>query len=455
MENKMGVMPIPKLLVTMAAPMMVSMLILACYNVVDSYFVAKINEDALTALSLVFPLQNLMIAMNIGIAVGINAMIARSLGMGDPELVSRTAMQGLILTFCGYLIFLVVGFTAVRPFMESQTDVPRIIDYGADYLRICCVFAFGAFFQVNFERMIQASGRTLATMFTQGAGALLNMVLDPLFIFYFDMGVKGAAVATVVSQCAGCLFAMAVHFCMNRDVKLHLRYLKPDTRIMGKILYIGIPSAMMMSVGSVMVFLLNKILIGFSTTAVAVFGVYFKMQSFVLMPVMGMNNGMIPILGYNYGAGKLDRITDTLKLAFKLALCFMAMGVILFQSFPVWLLNMFEASPDMLAIGVPALRIICLHFPLAGICIPIGACFQALGRGMYSLYTSILRQLGALIPIAWVLSLFGNVDLVWFAFLGAEVVSLTVSIHFLKKTFLSVGACFTMKNGRTWPVLNK
>ena len=452
-ENKMGVTPIPKLLLNMAAPMVVSMLILACYNVVDSYFVAQISENAVTALSLAFPIQNLLMAVSLGLAVGVNALLARFLGQKQQDMVNRVAMQGLLLAAIGYVLFLLLGAFGMEVYMRNQTDIAEIAAYGTDYLRICLMVSIGVFIQVTFERILQATGRTLCTMMTQGFGALLNIVLDPIFIFTLDFGVSGAAIATVISQCMGALLAFLVNKKMNPDVHFRLKNLPPDWKMMGKILYIGIPSMLMMSVSSVMVFCMNWILIGFSTTAVAVYGLYFKMQSFVLMPAMGMNNGMMPILAYNYGAGNIDRIPQTIQLAAKIDVCFLVLGLLIFQIFPAQLLLIFDASPYLLEIGVPALRIISLHFPVAALCIPLSGSFQALGRSMYSLYTSLARQLGALIPLAWVLSLSGSLDAVWFSYLGAELISLTMSLIFAKKTMAEIHAQFHLPKGHAWPKL--
>jgi len=450
-ENRMGSMPIPRLLISMAAPIMISMMIQALYNVVDSFFVAKISENALTGVSLAFPVQNLMMSVALGIGVGVNALCSRSLGEKDQPGAERIAMQGMLMAVLSFLIFLLLGLFAVRPFMMSQTDIGEIVEYGSEYLRICCCCSIGVFIQIINERILQSTGRTLCTMFTQGTGAIINIILDPIFIFGLfgcpAMGVRGAAVATVIGQCCAALFALILNLTLNKDLRLRVGNLLPRLRIMGRILFIGFPSMAMMAISSVMIFFLNRILLGFSATAAAVFGVYFKLQSFVFMPIFGMNNGMVPIIGYNYGAGNLERINKTYRLAVLYAIGIMCLGLLLFQLEADWLLTLFEASPEMLAMGVPALRIISVHFPLAGFCIVTSSLLQALGRSMYSLYSSILRQLGALLPAAWLLSLSGNLDLVWLAYPISELVSLLFCLLFRARTMRGVNQEFLQRQG--------
>lgn len=437
-ENKMGIMPVNRLLVTMSLPMVISMLVQALYNVVDSIFVAMINEDALTAVSLAFPIQNLFIAVGSGVGVGINALLSRALGQKDQNQVNRVAVQGLFLITLCFGLFLIFAFTGVRLFMSSQTDIARIIDYGDAYLRICCIFSFGIFFQLTFEKLLQATGRTFYTMITQGIGAVINIILDPILIFGLlglpKMGIAGAAAATVLGQITAALLALVFNLKKNIDIHFSLKKFRPDKKVISSILYIGVPSILMMAISSVMTFGLNKILIAFSSTAVAVFGVYFKLQSFIFMPVFGLNNGMVPVVAYNYGARKEDRIHRTIRYSVCYAVGIMLLGVVLFQMVPGPLLQLFSASDHMIFIGIPALRIISIHFAMAGFSIIASSVCQALGTSVYSLIISLVRQLVVLLPVAWFLSLTGNINAVWWAFPVAELVSVLMCIFFLRRT---------------------
>lgn len=436
-ENKMGVMPINKLLITMSGPMMISMLVQALYNVVDSIFVAKISENALTAVSLAFPVQSVLIAIGGGMCVGVNALLSKSLGAKDYEMVNKTAVNGIFMSVLNWIIFIIVGIFVSRPFFLSQTKDAEIVGYGTEYLTIVCCFSIGIFMQFIFERLLQSTGRTLQTMFSQTAGAVVNLILDPIFIFGLfglpAMGVKGAAIATVTGQIVAGILAFIINFKVNKDVKVSFKGFKPDFAIIKKIYAVGLPSIIMQSIGSVMVFGINKILIAFSSTATAVFGVYFKLQSFVFMPIFGLNNGMVPIVAYNYGAEKRSRMIKTIKLSVIYAFVIMSLGTLVFELIPDKLLLMFEASDHMLSMGIPALRIICCHFPVAAFCIIIGSVFQALGRAVYSMINSIMRQLVVLLPAAYFLSLTGEVNNVWWAFLIAEVMSFVVTLFFLFK----------------------
>ena len=419
-ENKMGVMPVGKLLVNMAGPMIVSMLVQALYNVVDSMFVARVNEDALAALSLAFPMQNLMIAVASGLGVGMNAMISRSLGEKRHDWANRYAMQGILLEVIGYIAFLLIGLFAARPFIAVQAGgMERITDYGTVYLTICCACSFGFFLQMTMERILQSTGRTMLTMITQSTGAVINIILDPSLIFGLlgapQLGVAGAAIATVIGQCIAGSLALFFNLTRNHDVRLQIGLLRPHKESLWHILAIGIPSILMMSIGSLMTFCVNKILIVFSSTAVAVFGVYFKLQSFVFMPVFGLNNGLVPIVSYNYGARKRERMNTAIRLAFRTAVCIMLVGFLIFQLMPDKLLLLFGASEDMLGIGIPALRIISISFLVAGICVVSGSVCQALSKGLYSLLISFGRQIVVLVPAAFILAQFGVVDLVWLA----------------------------------------
>ena len=430
-ENKMGVMPINKLLLSMALPIVASMLVQALYNIVDSIFVARVSEDALTAVSLAFPMQNLLISTAVGLGVGINALLSRSLGQKNAEAANKAASNGIFLSAIGYIIFLIISFTLIRPYYVMQSGEGHITEMGIDYLVIVTGVSFGVFAQITFERILQATGRTLCTMFTQMLGAIINIILDPILIFGLlgmpEMGVTGAAVATVIGQIAAGIFAIVLNHKMNTDVKISFKGFKPDSNIIKSILIVGVPSIIMSSVGSVMTFGMNKILIAFSSTAVAVFGVYFKLQSFVFMPVFGLNNGMIPIVSYNYGAKRPDRMMKTIKLSMVYAVSIMICGLIVIQLFPEAMLRLFDASEQMMAIGTIALRIISISFVFAGACIVLSATFQALGNGMFSMFVSIIRQLVVLLPAAYLLSLSGDVNMIWWSFPIAEIASVIIT----------------------------
>ncbi len=438
-ENKMGYMPVKKLIISMSLPMMVSMLVQALYNIVDSIFVSQISEAALTAVTVAFPLQNLMIAVGSGTGVGINALLSRSLGEKNQEQVDKAANTGIFLNLISFGLFLVLGAFASRPFVATQTGDPQIIEYGVTYLRYVCMLSFGLFFQMTFERLLQSTGMTLQSMVSQLAGALFNIIMDPVLIFGFgpfpEMGVAGAAIATVLGQCfAACLGLILnlrynsrwIHFSMKK-------VLHPNRSTVRMIYYVGVPSILMMSIGSVMTYLMNLILSAFSSTAVAVFGVYFKLQSFFFMPIFGLNNGLIPVLAYNLGAREEKRIKDSLSFALKLAVVIMCVGTLVFELVPGNLLMMFNASEQMAAIGIPALRIIAVHFPLAAFGIILSSTFQAFSKSFYSLIVSVCRQLLVLIPVAWLLAQLGNLDIVWFCFPIAEVVSLIVTVILYRK----------------------
>jgi putative efflux protein, MATE family len=441
-ENKMGVMPVNKLLISMSLPMMISMLVQALYNIVDSVFVAQISENALTAVSLAFPLQNLMIAFAGGTAVGVNALLSRSLGEKNQEHVNQTAMNSIFIFCMTAIVFMIGGLTLSHLFFTVQTTDAEIISSGVQYAYIVVGCSFGLFFQFLFERLLQATGRTFLTMITQGLGAIINIILDPIFIFgYFGlprMGVAGAALATVLGQIIACSLAIIFNIKFNHDIHFHLRGFRPSMTIIKQIYSVGIPSIIMQSIGSVMTFGMNKILITFSTTATAVFGVYFKLQSFVFMPVFGLNNGMIPIIAYNLGAKQKERMFDTIRLARIYATVLMILGLIAFEAIPGVLLSFFNASEAMISIGTPALRIIAIHFIFAGYCIVCGAVFQAVGKGTYSLLTSLIRQLFVLLPCAYILSLFGNINLIWLCFPIAEISSAITSTILFNKIKRSI-----------------
>ncbi|MBQ7292946.1 MAG: MATE family efflux transporter [Clostridia bacterium] len=440
-ENKMGVMPIGKLIFTMSIPMIISMLVQAVYNVVDSIFVARYSEVALSAVNYSFPAQNLMIGVATGTGVGVNALLSRSLGEKNSERANKVAANGIILAMVGYLVFLLFGLFGARWFIAFQTSDAAIIEAGHAYLSTCCIFAFGIFGEIMFERLMQATGRTVYTLFTQGVGAVVNIIFDPIFIFgYFgfpEMGVKGAAMATVLGQIVAFVMGIILNHFKNKDIKLELKKFKPDLEIIGGIYAIGVPSMIMMCIGSFTTTSVNKILQSFERlgkgigeTAVNVFGVYFKLQSFAFMPIFGLNNGVIPIISYNYGAKRRDRVMRTIRLSVTTIVCIMLAALAVFNLFPETLLGFFKSEggnfDNMLAIGVPALRTISLSYIFAGICIGFTSVFQALGKGIYATIMSFARQLVVLVPAAYLLSLTDNVDMVWWSYPIAEVMSVAV-----------------------------
>ncbi len=438
-QNKMGIMPINKLLLTMSLPMMVSMLVQALYNIVDSVFVAQISENAFTAVSMAFPVQNLMISVASGTAVGVNALLSRYLGAKEYEGASSVARHGIMLVFISYIIFALLGFFFSEMFFKAQTDNAEILECGTTYLKVCTVMSFGLFGQIIFERLLVSTGKTLFSMTSQIVGAVTNIILDPIMIFglfgFPKLGVAGAALATVVGQVFGCILALLFNVFKNKEISIGFGNFKFSLKTVGNIYSIGVPSIIMMSITSVTVFALNKILMAFSSTAVAVLGAYFKFQSFVFMPIFGLNNGMIPIVAYNYGAKNKERVLKTIKCALLYAVCIMAIGIFVFWVFPDKLLLMFKAKGDMMTFGIEALRIISLSFTFAGVCIIISSVFQALGHGVSSMIMSIIRQIVVLIPAAYLLSLTGYVGAVWWSYPIAEIASVVTGLIFLKKIY--------------------
>lgn len=446
--DKMGTMPINKLLISMAVPMMLSMMMNALYNVVDSIFVARLSEDALTAVSLAFPLQNIMISVGVGIGVGVSALLSRKLGQGEQKTADQFAMQGFVLSGTAYVIFLIIGLLLLPLYVSSQVDTTLdnaqvVIDDCIAYLRICCLMSFGLFLTTLMEKLLNATGRTLYTMVIQMVGAITNIILDPILIFGLlgapKMGVEGAALATVLGQIFSGLLGLTMNLRKNHDIHFQIPLLKPDFRKMGEILKISIPSILMASIGSILTYFLNIILYGFSSTAVAVYGVYFKLQSFVFMPIFGLNNGMVPIIAYNYGAGNKERIHRTVRLSMMYAVGIMVIGLLVFHFFPRQLLLMFNASEDMMSIGIPAMRIMSLSFSFAGICVISSSVCQAFGFAIYSLLISVARQLLILLPCIYFLSLTGVLTNIWFAWPIAEVASLVASLLFLKRVYRKTG----------------
>ena len=443
-ENKMGTMPVGKLLLAMGLPMMASMLFQALYNVVDSIFVARLGQDALNAVSLALPLQNLMIAVGGGLGVGMNALLSRSLGEKKFEIADRAANTSIFLAIMASIIFALIGVFVSRPFFALQTANENIIRYGVDYTSICLGVSFGIFLQFTAERMLQATGRTVLSMCTQVLGAVINMIMDPILIFglfgFPRLEVAGAAVATVLGQIVAAIAGLILNKKLNDDVHLRISHIRWHSWTVKEIFRVGFPSMLMMSVGSVTTFTMNKILMGFSEAATAVYGAYFKLQNFIFMPVFGLNNACVPIVSYNYGAARLDRLKKAVKYTICTAICIMVCGTLLFESVPEVLLGFFNPSAEMLSIGAVALRIVGIHFPLAGFCIIAGSVCQAIGNPLHSLLISVGRQIVVLLPVAYLMSLTGNLNLVWFAFPIAEGVSLMLSTFFLRKTLKKANA---------------
>ena len=439
-ENKMGTMPVNRLLVTMSLPMVISMLVQAMYNIVDSIFVSMISQSALTAVSMAFPVQNLIIAVSAGTCVGVNALLSRSLGEHNQKNADSAAANGVFLAFLGFVAFALFGLFGSRLFFESQTDNQEIIRLGTQYLQICCIFSMGIFGEMMFERILQSTGRTIYSMITQGTGAIINIILDPILIFgligFPRMGIQGAAAATVFGQIVAMLLALMFNATMNHDVTIRFKGFTPNGRTIRLIYAVGVPSIILQSIGSVMTFGMNKILIAFSEKAVAVFGVYFKLQSFIFMPIFGLNNGMIPIVAYNYGAKSKKRIMATVRMSIYIAVGIMLIGLVVFQLFTRDLLMMFQADENMLAIGVPALRIISLSFLFAGYCIIVGSVFQALGNGVYSLIVSIARQLVCILPLAYFFAREFGLHAVWYSIPIAEITSVILSTILFRKIYL-------------------
>lgn len=438
-ENKMGVMPISKLLISMSIPMMASMLVQALYNIVDSIFVSQISENALTAVSLAFPVQNLMIAFGAGTGTGVNALLSKSLGEKNFDRANKAAVNGIFLFFLTFIAFSIFGILGSRAFFRSQTNILEIVDYGTDYLFICTTFSLPLFGQIIFERLLQSTGKTFYAMISQTTGAIVNIILDPIMIFgllgFPALGVKGAAIATVIGQTSGMLVAIWFNLRKNHEIRIIFRKFKPNLEIIKKIYAVGIPSTLMISIGSIMNYFLNRILLSFTETATAVFGVYFRLQSFVFMPVFGLNHGIIPIVAYNFGARKKERIIKAVRLGMIYAVCIMFAGLVLLQLLPNEMLMLFNATENMLFIGIPALRTISLSFIFAGFCVVAGGVFQALGNGVLSLIVSIIRQLVVLLPTAYLLSLTGSVNSVWWAFPISEIASFVFSVIFLRRVY--------------------
>ncbi len=441
-ENIMGTMPIPKLIITMALPLMLSMITQALYNIVDSIFVSKVGEYALTAVSLAFPIQNLMIATVTGTGVGINALLSLKLGQKDFGAVNKTASNGLFLALCSYILFAVLGFLFIPQYYKTQTNDTQILEHAITYTKIVVHGSFGLFFVVTFNRLLQATGKSIYGMIIQMSGVLINIILDPIFIFglfgFPRMETAGAALATIVGQigsmCVGIYFNLKV----NKEIQLSFKGFTPDIQIIKRIYKVGIPSIVMASIGSIMVYAMNTILAAFSSTAIAIFGIFFKLNSIAIMPVLGLNNGLVPIIAYNIGAKHKMRVLKTIKVSTIYAFLFTVTATMVFLFFPTQLLSLFNASETMVQIGIPALRIMSLMFLLAGFGITFSGVFQALGNGVLSLCVSVVRQLVFIIPVAWLLAQTGKLENVWWAFPIAEIAGMTLSVLFMIRMYKTV-----------------
>ena len=438
-ENKMGVMPIGKLLINMALPMIISMLVQALYNVVDSIYVSQISENAVTALSLAFPIQNLQIGFAVGIGVGVNALLSKSLGQKDQENANFAAGNGAVIMVIATIAFMIFGIVGVEPFFRIQTDVPATLEASITYTRICSIGCLGVFISILCERLLQSTGRTIYTMITQSMGAIINIILDPILIHgqlgLPAMGIAGAAWATIIGQWSSAILGIIFNLTCNPEVHLHPKYFRLRGKTVAPILTVGIPSVVMNGIGSVMTFGMNQILQGFRETATSVFGVYFKLQSFFFMPLFGLNNATISIIAYNYGARRPERIMKTLKISSISALTLMITGMLIFQFAPELLLSMFNPSQDFMTMGCAALRTISFAFPIAAVCIALSASFQALGNGIYSTIISLARQLIVLLPAAYLLSLSGDVNLVWWSYPIAEIISGALTFYFFLRIY--------------------
>ncbi len=438
-ENKMGTMPIGSLLINISLPIVISMLIQALYNIVDSYFVSKISENAFTAVSLAFPVQNLMISIAVGTGVGINALLSRSLGEKNFTLANKTAENGAFLAVLSALLMCVLGFFFTDFYFNAQTDIMEIVENGVIYTKICTVFSLFLFIEILCERLLQATGRTVYCMITQATGAIINIILDPILIFGMfgmpKMGVTGAAVATVIGQFSSAVIGIIFNLYFNHDIKIKIKGFKPNFHVIKTIYNIGLPAILMRSVSTVTVFGMNNLLLGFSSTATAVMGIYYKLESFAVMPVFGLNNGMVPIIAYNYGAKRKERIIKTIKISLIASFVIMGAAFLALLTQAEKILLMFNASSEMLEIGIPALRIISTHYIIACFSIILTAVFQAFGKGFYSLTMSVTRQLAVLLPVAFFLSKTGDLSKIWFAYPIAEIVAVILAVIFMTKVY--------------------
>lgn len=441
-ENRMGTEPIKSLLIKLSLPMVGSMFVSGLYNVVDGIFISRISENALAAVALSAPIQGLHVALAFGTGVGVNAVLSKRLGEGKPDEANKAAGNSLLLGLFGYVVFLLFGWFFSEKFLLMQTDNPEIVEYGRIYLSICCMASIGFFGQLTYERLLQSTGKTFYSMISMSVGAVVNIVLDAILIFGYlgfpRMGIAGAAVATVLGQTSSMLTAMYFHGKKNDEIVITRKSIRPDWQIIKDIYVVGLPSIMMQAVGSLMIFGVNGILVGFSTTATAIMGIYSKLARMVNLPIVGLNCGMIPIISYNYGAQDKKRILETMRLSFIGAFVLMTIGLLVFQIFAEPILKIYNASADMMAMGIIALRILSVGFVFSGLSMIGSSVFQALGNGMYSLIVSLARQLVVLIPLAYVFSLTGKLNLVWWAFPLAEIVGVIISVVMLRKVYVNV-----------------
>lgn len=437
--NHMGTRPIPSLLISMAIPPILSMLVQSMYNIVDSIFVARISENAFTAVSLAYPIQNMILALAVGIGVGINSYIARNLGARKVEEANSAVVHGLIITFVHSIIFIILGIVFIKPFFRIFTNIPEIYELGCDYSYIIVLLSFGSLFHIAMEKMFQATGKMIFPMIIQAAGAIVNIILDPIMIFgmfgFPQMGVKGAAIATIIGQMTSCFLSLYILIKKNNDIKIDIENFKFNLSTIKNIYSVGLPSTIMMALPSVLVMGLNRILIGFSNAAVSVFGIYFKIQTFIYMPANGLVQGIRPIISYNYGAYNKKRIIETLKNSFLVTILIMAIGTVLFMTYPVGILGMFSASYEMIEIGVISLRIISTSFIVSSVGIIFSALFEAMGNGIKSLIISLLRQFVITLPLAVMLSKELNLLGVWITFPISEVVAAIVAIIMFIHTY--------------------
>lgn len=439
-ENKMGTMPVFSLILSMSLPMMFSMLVQAFYNIVDSYFVARISENAITAVSLAFPVQNLMISFSVGTSVGVNALLSLRLGQKRPEEVNKTAMNGLFLAFATYMVFCVLGIFFLKPYFFGQIDIEEIRQMGLTYTKIVLFAGLGGYGAIMCEKLLQSTGKSMLSMWSQLAGALTNIIMDPVLIFgigpFPEMGIAGAAWATVMGQFVAMIIALTLNIKYNKDIHFQFkRFFRPDIYTIGQIYRVGVPSIILSSITSFTTALINMILRSFSATAIAVYGIYFKLNSVLFMPVFGLNSGIVPIIAYNYGARNYKRLTSSIKTGLAIAVTIMAFGTAIFMIFPGQLLSIFEASEEMLSIGIPAMRIIASSFIGAAVAIVLGSVFQSLQSAMLSMIVSVCRQVIVLVPAAYLLSLTGNINNIWFCFPIAEVMSIALSLIFYSKVY--------------------
>lgn len=431
--QKMETTPISELVLKISIPIMISMLIQALYNIVDSKFVSMIDEKAFTAVSIAFPIQNLMIGLAVGTAVGTNALLSRSLGERNHELTNKIAFNSILLCIFHSILFLIIGKLFSRQYFESQTDDLTVIKYGIEYLEIVTGISIFVFVQIMYERLLQSTGKTIYTMFSQGVGAIINIILDPILIFglfsFPTLGVRGAAIATVIGQFFGTLIGICANHFKNKEVGVNIG--KPDFKVIGQIYQVGIPSFALMSITSVAVYFLNNILSKFSIVSIAVLGAYYKIQSFVFMPLYGLTNGMISVLAYNYGAANKKRCLETIRFCLNVGFGICALGFVIFQIFPEQLISFFNPTQEMYAQGIVALRIISISFLFAAYNVEAAATFQALGNGMISFVSAIIRQIIGIIPFAYLFSNFG-VEYVWIAFITSELLTGIFSWYFMK-----------------------